>query len=145
MITVKFYDEVDDALLKFAVIVARYNKKFIYCKHINRNTYEIPGGRREDDEKIFDTAKRELWEETGAIDYKLKAICPYSVIRSDKENVSSESESFGMLYYADIKAFEKLPGYEIEKIEFFNNLPKELTYPDIQPKLFKKVVEILKN
>ena len=108
MITVKFYDEVDDALLKFAVIVARYNEKFIYCKHISRNTYEIPGGRREENEKIFDTAKRELWEETGAFDYKLIAICAYSVLRSDKEIASCDSESFGMLYYADIKAFEKL-------------------------------------
>ena len=32
MIEVKFYDTVDDDLLKFAVIVAKYNDKFVYCR-----------------------------------------------------------------------------------------------------------------
>lgn len=45
--SVNFYDSVDDNLLKFAVIVAKSNGKWVFCKHKERTTYEIPGGHRE--------------------------------------------------------------------------------------------------
>ena len=41
---VRFYDRVDDALLKFAVIIAKTDGKWVFCKHKERDTYEIPGG-----------------------------------------------------------------------------------------------------
>lgn len=49
---VKFYDTVNDGLLKFAVIIAKYNGKLVFCKHRQRDTLEIPGGHREDGENI---------------------------------------------------------------------------------------------
>ena len=55
---VKFYDEVKDELLKFAVIIARTNGKFVFCKHKDRNTLEAPGGHREPGEEIGETARR---------------------------------------------------------------------------------------
>lgn len=143
MIEVKFYDTVKDDLLKFAVIVSRYNGKFVYCKHSDRDTYEIPGGRKEIGENIFETARRELWEETGAVEYDLIPVSVYSVIRNDVQQDKHNDESFGMLFYAKIKNFEKLPDYEIEKIEFFDNMPENLTYPEIQPKLLEKVIETI--
>ena len=33
---VKFYDTVDDALLKFAVIIAKADGKWVFCKHRER-------------------------------------------------------------------------------------------------------------
>ena len=41
---VKFYDTVADSLLKFAVIISRSNGKWVFCKHKERDTYEVPGG-----------------------------------------------------------------------------------------------------
>lgn len=38
------------------------------------NTYEVPGGHRESGEDILSIAKRELMEETGAIDFTIKPI-----------------------------------------------------------------------
>ena len=132
MVEVKFYDEVDDSLLKFAVIIAKTNNKWVFCKHRKRNTYEVPGGHREDGESIMDTAKRELYEETGAIRYTLKPVCAYSVTAPDNFN---GEETFGMLYYADIHSFEPELHSEIERIVITDQLVDQWTYPLIQPKL----------
>lgn len=135
---VKFYDVVDDELLKFAVIISRCKGKWVFCKHKERNTYEIPGGHREDGESILETAKRELKEETGAIEFSIKPICVYSVTGKTRVNETGE-ESFGMLYYADIKSFESELSSEIEKIVLLEELPKgNWTYPLIQTKLIEE-------
>lgn len=137
---VRFYDNVDDNLLKFAVIISKSKGKWVLCRHKLRNTYEIPGGHREDGEKIYDTAIRELKEETGAIDFKIKPLCVYSV--TGRNNIiSNDEETFGMLYYADIFSFEKELHNEIEKVFFFDELPEELTYPDIQPVMIEYIIK----
>ena len=134
---VKFYDCVDDSLLKFAVIVAKSGGKWVFCKHKERDTYECPGGHREAGEDIDDTARRELYEETGAIDYTFRPICIYSVTSPNQFN---GEESFGKLYFADIITFENELHSEIEKIELFVDLPTKWTYPQIQPLLVEEVI-----
>ncbi len=125
-------EQVDDSLLKFAVIVAAYKGKWIFCRHKERSTYEIPGGRREPGEVILDTARRELYEETGAESFTLSPICPYSVTR---ENTSS----YGMLFYAEVSVLGNLPEtMEMAEIQLFDKLPVNLTYPLIQPYLLEK-------
>ena len=57
MLNVKFYDNVADNFLEFAVIIAKTNGKWVFCRHKDRDTYEIPGGHRESGETIFETAK----------------------------------------------------------------------------------------
>lgn len=132
ILEVKFYDKVDDGLLKYTVIIAKTSGEWVFCKHKERETLEIPGGHRELGENILDTAKRELYEETGALDYDIKPICVYSVAVSD--DLKSE-ETFGMLYFADIFKFENELHSEIEKIIITENLIDNWTYPLIQPKL----------
>lgn len=134
---VKFYDKAEDALLKFAVIVARHEGRWVFCKHKERDTYECPGGRREAGETISDTAKRELWEETGAVRYDMVPVSVYSVARDD-------DESFGMLYFAEIREFGELPAFEIERIEFFTGLPEHWTYPLIQPKILERAERFMR-
>lgn len=135
MVQVKFYEKVNDELLKFAVIISKHDNKWVFCKHKERNTFEVPGGHREYGEQILETAKRELYEETGAIDFKITPICVYSVIAP--ENFGGE-ETFGMLYYANIETFEKELHCEIEKIIITDKLVENWTYPHIQPKLMEE-------
>ena len=135
MMIVKFYDEVDDSLLKFAVIITKTNGKWVFCNHKKRSTWEVPGGHRESGESITETAKRELYEETGAKEYDIRPICVYSVTAPDNFN---GEETFGMLFYADVFSFEEELHSEIEKIVIMEKLPSEWTYPDIQPKLLEK-------
>ena len=136
---VKFYNEVDDDLLRFAVIIAKYNGKLVFCKHKERDTYEIPGGHREKEETIEETARRELFEETGATGFVLKPICIYSVIGKNRVNESGK-ETFGMLFFAEIETFEHELHSEIESIKLFDEIPDKLTYPDIQPILINEFV-----
>ena len=60
--TVKCCDQAEDRILRFAVIIARSGGKWVFCKHRERDTLEIPGGRREPGEDIGWTAVRELRE-----------------------------------------------------------------------------------
>lgn len=134
---VKFYDKVDDNLLKFAVIISKANGKWVFCKHKERDTYEVPGGHREVGESIDMTAKRELQEETGAIAFSIEPVCVYSVIGKNRVNDTGE-ETYGMLYIADITKFETELHSEMEKVVLLDELPTEWTYPLIQPLLIQE-------
>ena len=129
--SVKFYENANDDLLKFAVIIAKYKGKFVFCKHKSRDTLEVPGWHREIGEDIDETAKRELYEETGAIDFDITPIGIYSV-------VGGESETFGKLYFAEIRSLEAELHSEIENIVLIDVLPENWTYPTIQPRLIEE-------
>ena len=132
MTQVKFFDSVNDSLLKFAVIITKSAEKWVLCKHKERTTYEVPGGHREEGESIEETARREIYEETGALEYTIVPVCAYSVQKD------SGQETFGMLYYAEVAFFEAELHSEIEKIVLTEELPENWTYPDIQPKLIEE-------
>lgn len=137
MIEVKFYNDVADELLKFAVIISKTNGKWVFCKHKERDTYEVPGGHREESENILETAKRELKEETGALDFTISPICVYSVTGKNKVNETGE-ETYGILFFADIKSFENELHSEMEKVLITDTLVENWTYPLIQPKLIEE-------
>ncbi len=135
--TVKFYENVEDSLLKFAVIAAKSDGKWVFCKHRERDAYEFPGGHREKGESIYETACRELKEETGALEFTIEPVCVYSVTGKNRVNETGE-ETFGMLFTAEITAFEGELHSEIEAIVISEELPEKWTYPLIQPKLLEE-------
>lgn len=134
---VRFYDTAPDALLKFAVIIARSEGKLVFCKHRQRETLELPGGHREPGDTIEQAARRELTEETGASDFTLRPICVYSVTGRTRVNETGE-ETFGGLFLAEIRAFQPELHSEMERIELLDTLPDNWTYPQIQPKLLQE-------
>lgn len=136
MTTVNYYSTVDDDLLGIVMIGAVYQGKWVFCQHAGRTSLEIPGGHRELGENILHTAERELYEETGALSFRLYPVCVYSVISSDEFN---GRENFGMLYYAEITEKDSQLRYEIDKNCLLNASPEEWTYPDIQPYLLKEI------
>lgn len=134
---VKFYEQVEDHLLRFAVIVARHRGKWVFCKHWERDTYELPGGHREPGEGILEAARRELQEETGAAAFSIHPLCVYSVIGKNRVNESGE-ECFGMLYTAEIETFQGQLHSEMERVLLLEQLPTRWTYPEIQPRLVEE-------
>lgn len=135
MTEIHFYNksEIEDSLLQFTVIAARFDGHWIFSRHKERTTWEIPGGRREPGESIDETARRELWEETGAQQAYIQPVCVYAVTKAGETK-------YGMLYIAEAAAMGSLPEeFEMEEVIFADRLPENLTYPDIVPHLFEKI------
>ena len=106
MVSVKFYDSVED-LLKIAVIIAKADGKWVFCKHKERDTFELAGGHREENETILKTASRELREETGAEEFEIKPVCVYSVTGKTRVVKEENVETFQMLFWQIFSLSEK--------------------------------------
>lgn len=132
MVTFFNQGDIPEEQLRYAVIAARFQEKWVFCRRKGRDTWEIPGGKREPGEAILDTAWRELAEETGAAQFDLTPICIYAVERQ------GSLPSYGLLCFARIERMEPLHS-EIEEIRLDSVLPKSLTYPAIQPALYDRI------
>jgi 8-oxo-dGTP diphosphatase len=139
MTAVNFYDRSfePEIAITYSVITAKFRGQWIFVRHHDRSTWEIAGGHIEPGETSQDAARRELMEETGALRFDLNCVATYSVI---KDGITG----FGRLYLADVFEIGQVPDiFEIAEVIFIDNLPPNLTYPDIQPFLFKKTIEYL--
>jgi 8-oxo-dGTP diphosphatase len=141
MTEVKFYDPsyIPDPGLTYSVIAARYRKAWLYVRHHKRTTWEIPGGHIEKDETADEAACRELMEETGAAEFTIECVSTYSVLKNGETG-------FGRLYLAKISKLGQVPDTsEISEVKMMDKLPENLTHPDIQPYLYKRILDHLKG
>jgi 8-oxo-dGTP diphosphatase len=68
-------------------------------------------------------AKRELYEETGAVDYDIFPLWDFQAFNED-----GTLRSNGRTYFANIRSFEKLPECsEMERVDFFEEPPENVT------------------
>ena len=115
---------------KYVVILSVYHGKLMLSKHKHRTTWETQGGHIEFGETPLEAAKRELYEESGAIEFSIKPVFDY---RSGND----VSYADGQVFLAEIEKTGPIPkDSEMEKVEFFESLPNNPTYPDITPVLF---------
>lgn len=123
---------------KFVVIIAREKGGFLFCRHRERATWELPGGHIEKDEKPLDAAKRELFEETGATDFTIRPIFDYRVSRDG-------DSSDGIVYLADVTNRGDLPLSEMAEVKCLLKMPDDMTYPQIQPLILKHYKELFEG
>jgi len=139
MTRVKFFNSsyVPESGLTYSVITARNESGWFFVRHTDRITWEIPGGHIEENETPEEAAARELMEETGALDFSIECVSTYSVEKDGKTG-------FGRLYFAEVRKLGPIPDIsEIAELKMTDSMPESLTYPDIQPSLFEKVLEYL--
>jgi len=130
---IKFYKKLCSEKISVVLIFAKYNDKWLLCKHKDRQTWEICGGHIEEGEQPLDAAKRELYEESGAIAKDIEKIGYYSIYSQKND------KKFGTVYIAKILKLDKLPNFEMREINFFDEFPFDTTYPNVYKKLLKEI------
>ena len=114
---------------KYVVILSEYQGKILLSQHKNRTTWETQGGHIEPGETPMEAARRELYEESGALEYEIAPLCDYWA--GDPEDWAN-----GMVFRAVISKLGPLPESEMARVKTFDQLPENVTYPAITPVLF---------
>lgn len=77
----------------------------------------------------MEAARRELYEESGALEYEITPLCDYWA-------GTPEDWANGMVFRAVISKLGPLPQSEMARVRTFDRLPSNVTYPAITPVLF---------
>ena len=126
--TVHPIDHFDDR--KYVVTLSYMDGKYLLSRHKDRTTWETQGGHIEPGETPLEAAKRELWEESGAVEYTIEPLCDYW---AGEEN----NWATGAVFRAEIKKLGPIPaGSEMAEVKLFDALPENLTYAYISTVLF---------
>ena len=120
--------------LTYVVIGARYQGQWIFVRHRERDTWEMPAGHIESGERADRAAVRELFEEAGVVRSHLEHICDYEV-------TAGGVTECGRLYTAEVRELQENLEHEIAEITFAGELPARLTYPEVQGVLFQEARE----
>jgi 8-oxo-dGTP diphosphatase len=121
---------VPDSKLTYVVMAATYNGDWIFVRHRDRTTWELPAGHIEPGETAFQAAVRELFEEAGVVRSSLTHLCDYAV-------TAGERTEYGRLFKAAVEEVTEVLEFETDEILLTGVLPAELTYPDVQTVLFE--------
>lgn len=121
---------------QYVVVLSEYNGMLLFSRHRDRKTWETQGGHIEPDETPLDAAKRELYEESGAVDFDIQTAFDY---RAGDDS----GHANGMVFLAHIKTLAPIPDSEMAEVHSFDTLPPDaqLTYPGITPVLYRYAKE----
>lgn len=120
---------------RYVVILSMYRGRLLLSRHRERATWETQGGHIEAGETPLAAARRELFEESGAVKYRLDPVFDYRA-------GSPGAWGNGVVFLAEIEVLGPLPESEIKETALFERLPRELTYPDITPSLLQKAAAL---
>ena len=110
--------------IKYVFMIVKYKDKFVLSWHKKSQKWDNVGGHVEKDEKPLAAAKRELYEETGAVDFDIVPVCDFKAYRDD-----GVFHNNGRTYFVNVRKFTELPdGSEMGKIGFFDEIPENFRY-----------------
>ncbi|WP_442595630.1 RNA deprotection pyrophosphohydrolase [Neobacillus sp. D3-1R] len=98
---VQFFDvnEPFSSEIKHVLIICKFKDNWLLTNHKSRG-FEFPGGKVEQGESLEEAAKREVWEETGAILKQLRELGTYKVF--DSKGPFSKKVYLGMVDHLEI-------------------------------------------
>ena len=123
---------------EYVAVCSYYMGKWILSKHKQRECWEHQGGHIEKGETPLNSAKRELYEESGIKNATLIPLCDYIGYHSNRQ-------ANGKVYLAIVNQLSDLPESEMESVSLFDKLPNELTYPIVTPCFFNEAKIALKR
>ena len=115
----------------YVVICSFYKDKLILSRQKKKKTWETQGGHIEEGETPIETARRELFEESGIRDAEIIPVCDYY-------GYDATSHANGMVFAAIVHEAGELPDSEMAEVRAFDRLPEELSYPLVTPLLFEE-------
>ena len=119
---------------KYVVVMSKYQGKVLLSRHRDRTTWETQGGHIEPGETPMDAARRELYEESGALDFDIRPVFDYWA--GDENGGAS-----GQVFAAEIRTLGAMPKSEMAEVRAFDEVPPNVTYPAITPELFASLEE----
>jgi len=125
--------DIEDHELLYVIICARFRNHWLFVRQKVKATWELPAGHIEMGELAEKAAERELFEETGALEFILEPQFDYCL--------SGEFAGCGRIYFAEISRLGPLPESEIAEVQMFEQAPLLLSYKDIQLRFLEKVTE----
>ena len=121
---------------KYVVVCSLYEGQYLLSRHRNRDTWETQGGHIEQGEAPIDTARRELYEESGVKDAEVIPLCDYC-------GYDDHGFANGVVFLAAVQQLGELPESEMLEAKVFAQLPENLTYPQVTPILMEKARQTL--
>lgn len=119
---------------KYVMVFSRYQGKYLLSRHKERTTWETQGGHIEPGETPLQAAKRELFEESGAIQYQMEPLF-------DCRAEDARGEANGVVFLAEIEELGPLPQSEMAEVKTWEQLPENLTYPLLTKSLWRALQE----
>lgn len=126
---------------KYVVTVSRYQGKILLGKHAVRGGWEAQGGHVESGETTLQAAERELFEESGALEYTIQPL--FDIGSKDS---MGQVQATSQVFFADVTQVGDLPPIaqgEIERVACFTELPSNISFPGILPLVLKEVCKIV--
>ena len=121
---------------KYVVVCAYYRGQWLMSRHRARDTWETQGGHIETGETPMQAAIRELYEESGVTDARIIPVCDYC-------GFTDTRSANGVVFLAVVHALGELPPSEMAEVQLFDQLPANLTYPNVSPHLYQEAAKRL--
>ena len=119
---------------KYVVVMSKYQGKILLSRHRDRTTWETQGGHIAPGETPLEAARRERYEESGALDFDIRPVFDYWA--GDEKGSAS-----GQVFAAKIRTLGPLPNSEMAEVRAFDEVPPNVTYPAITPEIFASLEE----
>ena len=114
---------------QYVVVMSKFEGRILLSRHKDRTTWETQGGHIEPGETPLEAARRELYEESGAVDFDIRPVFDYWA--GDENGGAS-----GQVFAAEIRTLGPMPKSEMAEVRAFDEVPPNVTYPAITPELF---------